>query len=86
MVGVRGVESDGDLETTEHGDIEELRVIGGSDDQAVRRILLEELQERVQHASDLSDVVARETIASDGIHLIEEVDAPCLEDRIEDKA
>src|SRR5690606_25387676 len=54
--------------------------------ETVRVIHLEELEERVQHAPDLSDVVRAAPLAPEGIELVEEVDAARRLGGVEDEA
>jgi len=57
-----------------------------ADHQAVGIVHLQELQERVQHAPNLADVVGATALSSEGIELVEEVDAARPPDGIEDQS
>lgn len=59
------------VEPTEYRAVEELGVIGRRDDKAVGFVLLHELQERVQYAPNLADVVFRRTLGPEGVELVE---------------
>jgi hypothetical protein len=76
---------DDDPEPPEHRPIEQLRVVGRSDDHAGRRVLLEELEEGVEHSADLANVVGAGAVSCQRIDLVEEVDAAglirCIEDQ-----
>ena len=49
-------------------------MIGGCDDDAVEVVLFEELQERVEDATDLTDLVLRCAIGTKRVELVEQVD------------
>lgn len=53
-------------------------MIGRSDDDAVRVVLLKELKERVQYAPNFPDLVSSRALPTQSIELVEEVDRPGL--------
>ena len=73
------------VEATEQRAVQELGVIGRRQDDAGGVVVLEELQEGVEHAADLADRVVGGTFASRGVGLVEEVDASGLLERVEDE-
>ena len=50
-------------------------MVGRSNDEAVRAILLDHQQEAVEYAADLADIVGELPAGADGVELVEEVDA-----------
>jgi hypothetical protein len=61
-------------------------VVRCSDQEAVGLILLEELQERVQYAANLANVILPASLATERIYLVEKVDPPRGDDCVEDQA
>src|SRR5690606_12699774 len=55
-------------------------------EEAVGVVRLEELQERVEHPANFTDVVGATPRAAERIELVEEVDAPRRLNRLEDEA
>ena len=63
--------------------IEKSVVVGRADDEAVRAVLLDELQERIENATHFSHIVFKGTVSRDGIELIEEIDSRFVPDQVE---
>ena len=76
---------DNRVEAAEHRAVEQLRMVGRRDEQALRLILLQELQERVEHAANLAHVVVAAALAAERVDLVEEVDATSLGEGVEDE-
>lgn len=58
----RQVVLDDIVETTEQRVVQDLRVIRGRQDQARRLVARDHLQEAIEHASNLADVVGQSTL------------------------
>jgi hypothetical protein len=78
-------ELDDVVEATEEGTIQHLGVIGRGENDAVRIILLKELQERIHHPPDLTNIVPGRALPANRVELIEEVDASGCPYRVEDE-
>ena len=65
------------VEAAEERRIKYSRVIRCRDDEAVRAVLLDHLQEAVQHSANLAHIVGESTLRTDSVELVEEVDATC---------
>lgn len=76
---------DNRVEPPKQRTIEQPSVIGGSDDQAVALILLQELQEGIENAADLANIVRGCSLSSQGVEFIEQVGAASLLQSIEDQ-
>ena len=72
------------VEAPEQGLIEKPVVVGRSDDEAVRAVLLDELQERIENAAHFTHIVFKGAVSRDGIEFIEEIDARFVPDQVED--
>ena len=60
-------------------------MVGCCNDNAVGVIVFDELQEGIQHAPNFTDLVARGSIRSERIELVEQVHRPCFADGVEDQ-
>ncbi len=72
------------VEAAEECLIENLPVVRGGDDDALGGICLYELQERVQDAAHLANLVVSTAVGSYGVELVEQVDGTVAGDGIED--
>ena len=82
---VRQIEVDHRVESAEDRLIQQLRVVGGGDDDAVGGVEFEELQERIQYPTDFANVVGSGAIAGQSIHLIEQIHTARLGEGVEDR-
>src|SRR5262249_9697505 len=73
LTGNRGREFKYIIEPAEQSMIEHLRMVCSRDDQASRLVLFEELEERVEHAPDLADIVRCCAVPANRVEFIEEV-------------
>jgi hypothetical protein len=71
------------VEATEQCAVEQPGMVGRGEHQAVGLVLLQELQERVEHAADLADIVARCTLGTEGVELVEQVHGARLSNCVE---
>src|SRR5215469_12544709 len=70
------------VESAEERMIEDLRVIGGRQDETCRPILLDHHKETVEDSAYLANVVSGNPLPADRIELVEEVDTSCSAKRI----
>jgi len=63
------------IETTEQRVVKDLRMVGRRDNQTVRLVVLDHLQEAVEHAANLAHIVCQATLRADGIEFVKEVHA-----------
>ena len=64
-----------DMRGAQQGRIKDIGSVGGSDDEAVGLVVLNHLQEAIQHTPNLAHIVSRTTLRTDGIKFIKEEDA-----------
>ena len=74
------------VEASEHRPVEKLWMVRGSYKETVGLVLLQELQERVEDPPDLTDVIAPRPFPTEGVDLVEEVDAVGFLESVEDEA
>src|SRR5438128_921244 len=65
--GIGKLEIQNIVKTAEEGAVEQSRTVSRSNDYAVRGILFDKLQQRVQNAAHLSDVILKGSFPPDGV-------------------
>ncbi len=71
------------VKTTEQRVVKHLRIIGSRNDQAVRLVLLDELQERVEYPPHLAHIIVAAALRANRIELVEEIDPAISLDDVE---
>src|SRR5262249_30734595 len=72
------------IKASHQGAIEQCRIVRSRDDDTVGVVVFQELEKRVQHAPNLTNLVPRGTVSPERVEFIEQVRGPCLANCFED--
>ena len=74
------------IESSEQGLVQNLTIVGGCNDDAVRIVSFDELEKTVENAAHFTDVVVQAAFGTDGIKLVKEIDTFATLDDVKDLA